>query len=1334
MSDDGTVRVGIVTRESGSGAAVSQVDASLQRIRASAQAAQGGVSGLAADTRGLDNTFKSAAGSAAVFKSAFAALGADSTEAARSLRTAHAAAADMAPAFQKAGAAALNYGQTARHAVALVDESFRHARGAMASSFIAMMRDSGLAGAAIGALGPTGIAAGIAAAVGLGAIAVALYEIISDAHQAQQALADVHAAAIVMGRAPAEAEAGYAKLRDTIYESGWAGRTEARGLAVALENIPHLSDSARQSLASVAEAWAKLQFGGDEGKAAKGFARIFSSPSALQSVVEKGHLLAGEAYTAFETAIATHDWGKASDLAAQGISQRYGAAQQKIAADQKKFIEELKRGDDPLGALASIPTGAALTRSLPAPLNLPTQEEADTSKLIADTTALRGIDAERAKTAAEIARLQKAISDNQTGDAAGAQKALDILKEHLALEDQQIAKRGARAADPAAMQGIRERVEQAGYQAAAKGAADIATLRKNELSAEIGVLQKEVDAAQRAGDQRVGIEKLTVQQITQLRAELVGKQLELKNMEASASQRSATQQARADYETFIRNEEAKLRAKQAMGTLTKGDIETSFQARSAEAGKLPTVQQAPARAGLQLQEIEQQKQLQTAIKSAQAEQFRSAEENLTAQNRIANMGLAMKRAQLQTGVAANSAAKDQELAAEATLTSQVMAQEEQRTIAALQADDLTLGQRQKLNEQLAELYAKDAETQAQYQEKITSKIDAENKARAQTFTSFFDTTGDALEKFITESMTRTTTFRAAEKQLVTGLIGDAVKGVMGEGSKFLGGKLADMAGVKLPEGGGLGSALGLSLEKALGMYKEPPKTAQERVVSALGDEKKALDVQTGILKEIAANTKKGQREARGTGTGAGTGAPGTMVPGGALTQPGAVGIGDTDQTAALVRKYESHGNYNVGYGQTDLSNAPLSATGFPQWGGNMGPAGRSHAAGAYQFEPKTWDQYAKPLGVTDFSKSSQDRVFQADYQQHGLRDWSSDKPLMAAAGSQGAGTGAATQDPQLVTGLRNLTQQAQASATVAQQGIGVTQAGTTQAQQLNGSVGQDKTATDALKTSVDKSTQATTTAAQKGTGGSSGSGSGGSGNASSGLQLFTQGLGIASSAAALFGSRLSPATREILGAVGVISQLSSFGKNLSSAFGLAETTTKTVTSATQLAGTATTTMQLANVGNTVATTANTVATTANSSAQATAGGASLLSKIPLIGALFGAQGGIIPSAAGGMISGGGQMAILHPNEMVLPAHISAAVQGAAHAGLSPGSMRPSNDNLAGTGNTTNNSGGNHTFNYSPQMSGRFGGMSRGEVEGTLRSHGSAFEGYARNAMRNGFRG
>jgi hypothetical protein len=80
-------------------------------------------------------------------------------------------------------------------------------------------------------------------------------------------------------------------------------------------------------------------------------------------------------------------------------------------------------------------------------------------------------------------------------------------------------------------------------------------------------------------------------------------------------------------------------------------------------------------------------------------------------------------------------------------------------------------------------------------------------------------------------------------------------------------------------------------------------------------------------------------------------------------------------------------SYTKGFGNVDLSNAPLNEYGFPIWEGRMGPQGISHAAGFGQFQPKTWEPYAKKLGITDFSPESQDKVYRALYADQGTAPW-----------------------------------------------------------------------------------------------------------------------------------------------------------------------------------------------------------------------------------------------------------------------------------------------------------------------------------------------------------
>lgn len=101
------------------------------------------------------------------------------------------------------------------------------------------------------------------------------------------------------------------------------------------------------------------------------------------------------------------------------------------------------------------------------------------------------------------------------------------------------------------------------------------------------------------------------------------------------------------------------------------------------------------------------------------------------------------------------------------------------------------------------------------------------------------------------------------------------------------------------------------------------------------------------------------------------------------------------------------------------------------------------------------------------------------------------------------------------------------------------------------------------------------------------------------------------------------------------------------------------------------------------------------------------------------QGGIVPSAAGGMVVGGvsgGQPAILHAREMVLPAHISTFVQNAAARGDGRGS-----------------GGGSANINYSPQINAKGGGVSRAEFSQMLSSHSTDMVGMARQMVRGGWR-
>lgn len=100
---------------------------------------------------------------------------------------------------------------------------------------------------------------------------------------------------------------------------------------------------------------------------------------------------------------------------------------------------------------------------------------------------------------------------------------------------------------------------------------------------------------------------------------------------------------------------------------------------------------------------------------------------------------------------------------------------------------------------------------------------------------------------------------------------------------------------------------------------------------------------------------------------------------------------------AEIKQRESGGDPFVGYTppgekRVDLSKAPLDETGFPIWEGRQGPAGISHAAGLYQFQPGTWRPIARELGIKDFSEQSQERVAAVLYEREGERPWAASAP------------------------------------------------------------------------------------------------------------------------------------------------------------------------------------------------------------------------------------------------------------------------------------------------------------------------------------------------------
>lgn len=114
-------------------------------------------------------------------------------------------------------------------------------------------------------------------------------------------------------------------------------------------------------------------------------------------------------------------------------------------------------------------------------------------------------------------------------------------------------------------------------------------------------------------------------------------------------------------------------------------------------------------------------------------------------------------------------------------------------------------------------------------------------------------------------------------------------------------------------------------------------------------------------------------------------------------------------------------------------------------------------------------------------------------------------------------------------------------------------------------------------------------------------------------------------------------------------------------------------------------------------------------------------------------GGVVPSAAGGMVTGstgGARLAILHAKEMVLPAHLSEGVQRAINGGSF------GQGGSGGGGNTTTHNS-NASLTYAPNINmggkGGKGGMSRNELSSMLQTHATSIIGEARTLQRKGWR-
>lgn len=1193
---------------------------------------------------------------------------------------------------EEAGAAGMVMGRMMRGGVSLFDEGFRHAHGAMVSTISSMLRDTGALRVAIQTLsGPWGVVAvaGVGALTALGYAAEQAYqrfESISSAagrlalggtgdqtqvltaqfeqlqnrtdeyagtvKKMQGALAELPPAAQAVTGALAEqatAVAGFtkedpAKVLDEFTKAAMRGPEALAKFREEVLRFQGATDSQGRTIEEAVRATSGLSA---QYEAAAHFGDNFT-----KSTIEAGNSARKAQTEWFQAGVQAAALGEGAAFASDATTKLQHTLEQitepgKAAGDALKNLGDAERNQVEIvnATLSAMDKFAAVIGDLRA------AEEEYGRAVTQGNQAL----AERAQRALAIDQARAIDQPLDPGAANEHQRRLtDIEAEAQARrEDLGVQAQAAQARVDEEERAQRQKLQQAG----ASDPEIQAELDKDNKLRELRL--QAAEAGRRVQDQQTQI------RIAQLRAEAAEEDRGTADRVAKLEQAAALEKGladagraspvaaaeaeravsaarlqgyRRDYQEFKQAEELKLEA--ARGNVAAirqiyAELQTRASGRGVPAGESDRLAREEAQ----------------AIERAQAEGFRATQEAINAENKLDDTRLAVAKRSLEQQAASHAITKSQEVSQEQALTASIMAEEERRVEAAAGAADLTLQQKQKLYEQLVELYEKDAEKQLDLQKQLTTQIETENEKRAKSFTQLFDSAGSQLERFITSEVTGQARGRQAFRSLAQGLVGDLLKGTADFASHAAAGPLANMLGVKVGDNAGIGDVLGQGLLKALGLYKEPPKTDQQKIVDL---ESKAVDAQTkavSLLEEIAKNTG---HSAAGANQGTGTG--------------GQFSSTDVANAAALVRKYESGGNYYAGYsahGSVDLSNAPLNQYGFPQWSGNMGPQGISHAAGAYQFEPATWAQYAGPMGIHDFSPASQDRVFAAAYGAQGLGPWSSNSRLMAAANSGGMSGSGLPQNTALNSAQQQQVTVTQQQVTATQQQISATQqnqtaiASTTSSQQQQAqAVGQDTNA-------IDQHSQSTRTA-------SSAVGGTGSSGLIGGVQSLAGQL-----------ARVSP----VMGA-------------FSSVLGVAQTAVTLFSSAT-------------------------------TAAAATSTAKSGLAAIPIIGGLF-LRGGIVPSAAGGMIvpssatAGGGTVSILHPNEMVLPSAESNVIQSMAKANVGGPNFSDLAPAPAPSSTMTNSN-----MTYAPNITGRFGSISKTEMAAILRSGGDQFESMARNFMRNG---
>lgn len=1241
--------------------------------------------------------------------------------------------------------AASGIGQSLRHVIALGDEAARGQRGAMAASAMALFRDSGALAATINALsGSWGVfaAAGVGALVAVGYAAEQVYQktrSIEDAagqlalrgfgdqtgnltaqfsrlqeptneyagvvRQLQGELSRLPPAALAVGEAlkeDATAAAGFlkedpAKVLNELTKAALKSPQALAEVREAMFGLTGVTNDAGQSIQQAVATTAGLSA---QYRVAASFGRELT-----KATVEGGTAARKAQAEWWQNLLALAGLGFAAG-GAQPLVDKLGESLDRAVNPAKGVAASAVLMSDSLKDLNGIVESA--NASLEARLGLLNRLQAVQTGLsgsIGEYGAGQGNEEARATAAGNLAAQARGARmspeeeesrrrDLETNRARAEARSRDLraqrdaAAERVRIEEDAARKRlpGGDVGQDIQVQSARNalleadrRIEDERNQIAIAGnnarKANEAIGTQERIKAQeanIAILQKERDAG-----------RATDLQVAQAAIELGT----LKRQLANKTFQEARDNARAEVE------------------LAKGNVAQIIAAYERLATAARATGQAPAvNAQIQREKVRD-------LESAQSQAFTKIMEFNSSVERQDAMRINAYRAQLQVQVAQHGLSKDQMEAKEAQFTSQLFAQEESRVERQIANDNLTEAQKIRLYDKLSELYAKDAEKQEQAQAKLTQAIEAENTKRLKSITNMFDSIGTGLEKLAEAAIMRTQT-RAEALRSFAQTVGKSLITELGHvGSQYAGKGLAGLLGVKT-EGmadTGIGAILGKALGDKLGLTKESTgaealKGVADKWQKAADAQQKAVDLQAQAGKELkeAADALKGVAGARGVPGGYGKTGGTADIPLNDNEAPSSAASAAVD--FALERSGEKLKNYCAILVNQSLEKAGVKGSGSglassfgpnSNFGTSVG-AGDVRKGDVFYSPPSGWGDTGHVGFATGPVVGGRVPVMSSHMQ---------GDPSNPAGEETRSTAGLTFRRPDYPTGTisREVAQGVQQGNTeLIDQNDQVVMSSMDLSTQISG----DKTATDQQK----QATTQNTTALQQQKSGTGIGGTSGTTSTTSSLGLLTQGLGIAASAAAIFGRQLSPTMRAVLGTIGVLTQLSTFVRGAGATLGLFDTATKATSVTTTLLGTATT-------ANSLATTINTTATTANSTAQTAAAAGSgiggILKGIPLLGMLF-EKGGIVPSAAGGMISGGG-LSILHPREMVLPAHLSVGLQ-----------------NMIDRGHANNNQAG-PTLNYNANVTGYHPYASKAAFDALLRQHGNALMGHVENAVRNGWR-